>query len=130
MIQESEKPYRTVKEKLSRGGHSFDNINYKFEMTTDKPWRNVNNTIDKPLHDSRIRKTLQFYKMISFTSIILIIYNIAVVYWQAMLNNSLCLLNIVTSKFFWNVCWIRNFVAYQYNLFNQCMNQGNVSKLI
>ena len=32
-----EKPYRTVKEKLSRGGHSFDNDYYKFEKTTDKP---------------------------------------------------------------------------------------------
>ena len=41
MIQKSEKPYRTVKEKLSRGGHSFDNVNYKFEKRTDKLERNA-----------------------------------------------------------------------------------------
>ena len=42
MIQESEKPYRTVKEKLSRGGgDSFDNVNYKFGERTDKLERNA-----------------------------------------------------------------------------------------
>ena len=40
--------------------------------------------------------------MISFTTYNLIVFNIAVVYWQAMLNNSLCLLIVVTSNHCWN----------------------------
>ena len=52
--------------------------------------------------------------MNSFTSNNLIVYNIAVAYWQAMLSSSLCLLFIVTSNHCWNICLnsslLRNFV--------------------
>ena len=58
MIQKSEKPYRTVKEKLPRGGIVLimSTTSLKRELINLKGMQKNN---DKLLHHPRIRKTLQ-----------------------------------------------------------------------